>query len=159
MREISTTRWQRQGSSVVFDKGALGGLAMISLREALGWIRDWPQEARNSGSTVMVVGLDACMEVLDPPEAEGLLCRRVKPFVVEFQSRWDQAGLVFGCRCHETSFQVNPKDETLAYVRRDGARVRFSESLWDGGSTLDLTRIIDQDGEGRTLGYWVQRIS
>ena len=48
MQDMSSSAWNRRGSSVVFDPLPLGPLieagALVSMREALRWMNDWPAE-------------------------------------------------------------------------------------------------------------------
>ena len=48
MRDMSSSAWLRRGSSIVFDRLTLGPLigggALVSMREALGWMNAWPAE-------------------------------------------------------------------------------------------------------------------
>jgi hypothetical protein len=161
---MSSSSWLRRGSSIVFDRYALGPLisggALVSLREALGWMHAWPSEPPGSGQTVLVGGLETFLDVLEPTAAQEFLKNRVKPFVQEFQACWDQRGLVFGFGTHERSFEVTASDEEVLFVRRDGERVRLSYSLWDGSATMNVTRLIrDEQGKSITVGYYVARIS
>jgi hypothetical protein len=164
MKEMSSTGWLRRGSSIVFDRYTLGPLigggALVSLREALGWITAWPSEPRGNGQTILVGGIETCLDVLEKSEAQEFLKNRVNPFVQEFQARWDQRGLVFGFGTHERSFEVTASDEELLFVRRDGEKVRLSYSLWDGSATMNVARLIrDEQGKKITVGYYVPRIS
>ncbi|WP_062282456.1 hypothetical protein [Neomoorella mulderi] len=111
---------------------------------------------------MLVSGLETLLEVLDPVEAEAFLRKRVKPLIMEFQYRWDQCGLVFGFAAPERSFEVTVADEEVLFLRRDGKRVHLSFALWDGSTTLDVTRLVrDEPQTGRriTVGYHVARIS
>jgi len=166
MREMSSSAWLRRGSSIVFDKHRLGPLitdgCLVSLREALSWIKAWPDSPLIEGQTVLVGGLETCLEVLSPEDAEALLRNRVKPFVLEFQSRWDQRGLVFGFGTSEKSFEVTSSNEEVLFLRRDRRRIRLSYSLWDGSATMNVTRLIRYDKQTSkriTIGYNVPRIS
>ena len=164
MKEMSSTGWLRRGSSIVFDRYTLGPLigggALVSLREALGWITAWPSEPPGNGQTILVGGIETFLDVLGPSEAQEFLKHRVNPFVQEFQARWDQRGLVFGFGTHERSFEVTASDEEVLFIRRDGERVRLSYSLWDGSATMNVARLIrDEQGKSITVGYYVARIS
>jgi hypothetical protein len=165
MNEMSSTRWLYQGSSVVFDKASLGPLitqnCMISLREALGWLNNWPDEPQGTGQTVLVAGLEVYLDLMDTVDAEDLLRKRIKPFILEFQSRWDQCGLVFGFSQME-KFKTNTSDEEVLFQRKDRSQVRFSRYLWDGNATLDVWCLKDSEATGTsvpTIGYHVRRIS
>jgi len=164
MRDMSSNAWLRRGSSIMFDRVALGPLigggALVSLREALRWMNAWPAEPPGGGHTVLVCGMETFLDVMEPAEAETFLKSRVKPFVQEFQARWDQRGLVFGFGTHERSFELTASDEEVLFVRRDGERVRLSYSLWDGSATMNVARLIrDEQGKSITVGYYVARIS
>jgi hypothetical protein len=166
LRELSATTWQRRGSSIVWDRDALGPLlsadCLVSLRKALSWRGGWPVEPPGSGSTVLVGGLETCLEILAPEEAERFLRGTIKPFIVEFQAHWDQRGLVFGFGTSAHSFQLQGSTEELLFVRRDRRAVRLSFAMWDGSSTLNLTRLLREDTQfrnGVAIGYYVQRIS
>lgn len=164
MRDMSSSAWLRRGSSIVFDRFTLGPLisggALVSMREALRWMNAWPAEPPGNGSTVLVCGIETLLDVMESVEAENFLKTRVKPFVQEFQSHWDQRGLVFGFGIHERSFELTASDEEVLFIRRDGERVRLSYSLWDGSATMNVTRLIrEEQGTSITVGYYVARIS
>ncbi len=165
MNEISSSAWQRKGSSVVFDRASLGPLisggTLVSLRQALGWMAEWPSQPPVPGKTILVSGLETIVEVMEPVEAETFLRSRMRPLIQEFQGRWDQYGLVFGFSGHERAFDVTTVDEEVLFRRRDRKTVRLSEALWDGSATINLSRILSrsEDGENQTVGYYVARIS
>jgi len=161
---MSSSAWLRRGSSIVFDRYTLGPLisggALVSLREALGWMMSWPAEPPGGRQTVLIGGIETYLDVLESSEAHEFLKNRVKPFIQEFQARWDQRGLVFGFGTQESSFEVTASDEEVLFVRRDGKRVRLSFSLWDGSATMNVARLIrDEQGKTVTVGYYVARIS
>lgn len=166
MDSISTTVWQRKGSSVVFDQHSLGefieGGAMVSLREVLGWINKFPSTPPVSGKTILITGLDTVIETMPLNEAEEFLAKRIRPLLIELQSRWTDCGVVFGFSSHEKSFEEVSLDEEVHFHRRDKQTVHLSESLWDGSATMNTKRIIREDAEtGKEVivGYYVARIS
>ena len=164
MRDMSSSAWNRRGSSVVFDPLPLGPLieagALVSMREALRWMNDWPAQPPVNSRTVLVCGIETFLEVMKPEEAEMFLKSRVKMFVQEFQDRWGQRGVVFGFGAREGSFELTASDEEVLFIRRDRERVRLSNSLWDGSATMNMTRLIrDEQGKNVTFGYHVARIS
>ncbi len=131
MRKESGTRWQRRGSSIVFGPEALSPLltsqCLVSLRTLLGWLEDWPDDPPDNGNTVLVGGLESCLELYTPEEAESFLRSRVRPVVEEFQSRWDQRGLVFGFGKPSRSFQLAPASDEMTYIT-NGASLKLTSS-------------------------------
>jgi hypothetical protein len=166
MREMSSTAWLRRGSSIVFDKQSLGPLisdgSLVSLHQALEWIKTWPTNPPSGTRTVLVSGLEAFLEVLSSGEAESFLRGRIKPFILAMQEHWDQVGLVFGFGTSAHSFAVTNMEEEIVFLRRGGERVRLSQFMWDGSSMLNLTRLVraaDQQANPMMIGYYVPRIS
>jgi hypothetical protein len=165
MREMSSSAWQRRGSSVVYHRHMLGPLiaagCLMSLREALGWLHNWPDAPPGNGQTVLVGGLETSLEVLSPAEAEDFLRRRVQPFISVLQSRWDQRGLVFGFGCPSQRFRINTHEEVL-FSHPQGGVVRLSSSLWNGAAGQDMYRLFTKDPATNQLvpgGFHVRRLS
>ncbi|MGC8495495.1 MAG: hypothetical protein ACP5SH_27605 [Syntrophobacteraceae bacterium] len=166
MEKISSSAWQRKGSSIVFDKKSLGGLisagAVISLREALSWTIEIPAIFPVSGRTILVSGLETVLEIAEPQAAESFLSNRITPLLVNLQNRWTDCGIVFGFSSHGKAFEETSLDEEVLFWRRDRKTVRLSKALWDGSSALNMKRIVreaDKPGEETTIGYHVARIS
>ena len=145
MKEMTATRWLYQGSSIVFNRAMLGPLitqnGMISLRQALSWLNGWPAAPIGNGQTILVAGLEVYLDVMDVADSEKLLRQRIKPFILEFQSRWDQCGLVFGFSQVE-KFKTNAAEDEVLFQRKDRSQVRFSRHLWDGVSTASLGKAL-----------------
>lgn len=166
MREISTNRtWQHRGSSIVFDRVALGPLItggnMVSLRNALSWMSDWPENPPCSERTLLVCGLEACVDVLATQDVEVFLRAKIRPFIQEFQARWDQCGLVFGFSSSEHCFKETAAEEDVTWLRHDNKKIALSRWMWNGSSTLNLARIVRMDDRQNStiVGYHVPRIS
>ena len=166
MREMSSSAWLRRGSSIVFDQQSLGLLisngALVPLRQAMGWISGWPDEPPGGGRTVLLGGLETCLAVMTGDGAERFLRERIKPFILSFQERWDQVGLVYGFGASPHSFEVTNTEEEVVFSKRGAERVRLSQFMWDGSSTLNITRLVREGAQlGRTVtvGYHVPRIS
>lgn len=164
MREMTSSTWLRRGSCVIYEKQLLAPLiqsgCMVSLRHALGWMLAWPQQPPAEGQTVLVGGLQTCLEVLPPTEAEDFLQKRVKPFIEEFQSYWPQCGLVFGFGAHPNAFRITAMKEEIEFVRADKSAVRLSAPLWNGSGTLDMYQIFHLDPQSKhqsPAGFYVPR--
>jgi len=166
MDEMTASTWQRRGSSVVFHSKLLGPLidagCMVSLRDALGWLKSWPSEPPGESPTVLIAGLETVLEVLDPPGAEEFLRTRVKAFIDQFQEHWDQRGLVFGFGCPAGRFKVDPTFEDVLFEGPGNRTVRLSAGLWNGAARQDMLRIVvkdEQTGRDEPGGFYVRRLS
>jgi hypothetical protein len=166
MNTISTTVWQRRGSSVIFDQKSLGRFireeAVISLRQALGWMNGLPSTPPVSGRTILISGLETLIETLPEGQAEDFLTRRIRPLLIKIQNCWTDCGVLFGFSAHEKAFEETALEEEVLFRRRDRQTIRLSESLWDGSASLNMKRItreVDDTGKDLTVGYYVARIS
>ena len=162
MREMSSSAWQRRGSSIVFHRNLLVPLieagAMVSLWEALSWVKNWPPDPPNGGNTVLIAGLETCLEVMVPLEAESFLRHTIRPLLLEYRSRWDQCGLIFGFGCSEKRFCVDPQ-ENILFVSLDGSTISLSEGVWNGSAQDELFGLMTPDeGKNRDVvgGYHVR---
>jgi len=93
-------------------------------------------------------------------EVEDFLARRIRPLLIELQSRWTDCGIVFGFSSHEKAFEEVSLDEEV-HFNHDKKSIRLSEGIWDG-TTMSMKRITREDrqsGKEITVGYYVARIS
>jgi hypothetical protein len=166
METISNSVWQRKGSSIVFDQISLGPFiengSVISLRQLLSWTPGMPAQPPVSGKTILVSGLETVVETMAYPEVEMFLARRIRPLIIDIQSRWSACGVVFGFSAHPNTFSETSLDEEVLFHRRDKQPIRLSEGLWDGTASNNMKRIV-REGERPdsdvTIGYYVARIS
>jgi len=166
MDTISTTVWQRRGSSIIFDQKSLGRFireeAVISLRQALSWMNGLPSALPVSGRTILIAGMETLIETLPEGAAEEFLIRRIRPLVIQIQNHWTECGVLFGFSAHEKAFEETVLEEEVLFRRRDRHTIRLSESLWDGCATLNIkriTRAVDGTGKDVTIGYYVAHVS
>ena len=166
MDTISNTVWQRRGSSILFDQESLAPFvkdgAVISLREALSWMRGLPSAPPVEGKTIVVCGLETVIETLPDDEIDDFLVQRIRPLLIELQNRWPGIGIVFGFSSHPKTFEESPMQEEVLFKRRDRIKVRLSEGLWDGSTTVNMKRIVEPErepGQEVVIGYYVARIS
>ena len=166
MDTISNTVWQRRGSCILFDQENLAPFvkdgAVISLRDALGWMKAFPSTPSVKGKTIVVCGLETMIETLSDDEIDDFLVRRIRPLLIELQNRWPACGIVFGFSSHPNTFEESPMQEEVLFKRRDRIKVRLSEGLWDGSATVNMKRIVDVERNPKqevVIGYYVARIS
>lgn len=166
MDTISNNVWQRRGSCVIFDKKSLSSFiaegSVVSLRQALTWIKGLPANPPVPGRTILISGLETVIETTEPQEAEDFLSCRIRPLLIHLQNRWTNCGVVFGFTSHHKAFEETALEEEVLFRRRDRKQVRLSEGLWDGSATVNMKRVVregDQPNEEVVVGYYVARIS
>lgn len=167
METISSTAWQRKGSSIVFDQQSLSPLiangSVVSLRQMLSWKNSLPPQPPVPGKTILISGLETIIETMETQEAEDFLSRRIRSLLKELQNTpWRDYGLVFGFTVHPNAFKETPLEEEVLFHRRDQKEIRLSDGLWDGSANLYMKRIVregDKPNSEAIIGYYVDRIS
>ena len=101
MKRLLDSVWQRRGVSWIWDDEALYTVArpseVLSLRELLQAGKNWPDDLpSNDGNTLVVAGLDACIDLLSPTDAETWLGDDLKAAVLSFQDAYSGGRLIWG---------------------------------------------------------------
>ena len=164
MQVIHDSSWQRRGFSIVWDPSILATLVahpneVTSYREFARISKKWPDTLPSmSGNTLIVSGLDGCLDVLNPDDAEKWLERELKDKILSFQSEYEGlAALIFWVPGGRK--RVTVEAATESYLWRCSApyqqrELQIGRILW-GGSEGEAKRIInpaeknqDSDGPG-----------
>ncbi|WP_019582663.1 hypothetical protein [Pseudomonas mandelii] len=101
MKQIRDTVWQRRGTSWLWDAEALAQVGTASevwsLRQFAQATGNWPEDLpSNDNNTMVVAGLDGCLDLLTPADAENWLASEMKDAILSFQEFYDgQAALIF----------------------------------------------------------------
>ena len=163
MKELSADSWKRQGSSVIWDKAVLQSLlttaSLVSLRQFLSWRDGWPAQLPRPGRTIIVGGLQTCLETMPKAEGEAFLLSRVQAVIQRQQSKMEQFGLVFGFWATHRAFETTQRDEDVSYKLPSGALVPLSVPLWGRGTSADVQLVLRNSQAREHIGYHVRRIS
>lgn len=101
MKQLRDTVWQRRGTSWLWDAEALTQVCLASevwsLRQFIQATGHWPEDLpSNDNNTLVVAGLDGCLDLLLPSDAETWLGAEMKDAILSFQEFYDgQAALAF----------------------------------------------------------------
>lgn len=101
MKQTRDTVWQRRGTSWLWDAEALAQVGAASevwsLRQFVQATGNWPEDLpSNDNNTMVVAGLDGCLDLLTPEDAESWLASEMKDAILSFQAFYDgQAALIF----------------------------------------------------------------
>jgi hypothetical protein len=164
MKELSADSWKRQGSSVIWDRDTLQSLlpvaSLVSLRTFLTWHDAWPAQLPRNSRTILVGGLQTCLELMSPTEGEAFLLQRVQALISRQQSKMEQVGVVFAFHnATHRAFDVTHRDEEISYKRAGHPLMPLSVPLWGRGSSADIHLVLRSAQPREPIGYHVRRIS
>lgn len=173
MRALDSDVWKRRGISLLFDNRALADLAkpseVLSMRQWVSMARSWPEDLpSNHGRTLVVAGLGACLDLLDPDDCEEWVFRQWTRTVASFQAEYDgEASLVFWLPDGRSRIKMNAASETYTWAcappHKDQV-LPLGRLLWAGAES-GAVRILDagsasSDPEGPAwIGLYQPRIS
>lgn len=163
MKELSADSWKRQGSAIIWDKAILQSLlpsaSLVSLRQFLGWETVWPARMPRPCRTILIGGLQTCLESLPQADAEAFLLQRVQKVIHRHQAKLEQYGLIFGFWATQRAFESTQRDEEIYYKPASGPRVAVSFPLWGRGTSADIQLLLRSGQTREAIGYHVRRIS
>jgi len=171
---IKTDTWKRKGFSLLWNAEALARLAkaseVVSIRKFLAMSHDWQDEYLKScnGNALVVAGLEGCLDLLSPGDAETWLLEHFHPAVLSFQSTFESdAALLFWLPSGKNRIKQNAANESYHWLcsgTHNRESIELGRILW-GGAEGDATRILDpvshnQDPDGAAwIGIYLPRLS
>lgn len=153
MKILQGDVWKRRGVSLLWGGEALSVLAqphqVVSIRQFLAMVGQWPDDLPcNDGNTLVVAGLEGCVDLMDPIEGEAWLKSDLLPAVLAFQDEYSLgAGLVFWLPMGKNRVKMNRATEAYSWVcsaPHSNQHLDLGRILW-AGAEADVGRIIDPD--------------
>lgn len=162
--------WTRRGVNVLWDGEALARLGAatraVSLRRffELG-AAGWPEAETPlvNDAALLVAGLDAAIDALEPEEADDWLSQTVYPRIHGFQNAFDgQCALIFWM-ADPGRWRENSGEGTFDWHlggKHKGQLLPLGRCLWDG-AYVGVRRIEETPagGKPRWIGLYLPRIS
>jgi hypothetical protein len=150
MKILAGDVWKRRGVSLLWGNAALAGLTpppqVVSIREFFALVGHWPEALPcNDGNTLVVAGLEGCVDLVDPTEAEAWLKTDLLPAILAFQDEYDQAALVFWLPTGKNRVKMNRATEAYSWVcsaPHSREHLDLGRILW-AGAEADVGRIMD----------------
>lgn len=139
MRILRDTVWQRRGISWLWNAEALAQICVASevwsLRQFLMNVGRWPDDLpSNGGKTLVVAGLEGCLDLLSPTDAEEWLGAKIKDAILSFQSFIEgDASLVFWLPGSAGRIVVNPATDAVTWLcaaPHSQTQLDFGRILW-----------------------------
>lgn len=153
MITIQGDRWKRRGFSLLWNPRVLTTViaptAVVSVRDLFAFRKAWPDELPGSeGDSLVVAGLDGCLDSLSAQDALAWLETDLKSTVLSFQEHYEgQAALILWLASGRSRIGMDLADEEYFWkvnAGRDGGRLPLGRCLW-GGAETDASRILISD--------------
>ena len=154
MKVLREDVWKRRGINLLWDSANLSALAspaeVVTIRQFFAMVGNWLEELPcNRGNTLVVAGLEGCMDILTPADAEEWLKSDVLSAVLRFQDYYSlEAALVFWLPSGGSRrIRMNPATESYSWVcsaPHSKETLDLGRVLW-AGAEGDVARIIASD--------------
>lgn len=141
MKQFLDTVWQRSGTSWIWDPEALALICqpqeVWSLRQFLNATGRWSEKLpSNQEQTLVVAGLEGCLDLISPTDAEKWLAQDIKQSVLSFQDFWvGQAALVFWLPGGDRRILINPATDEVYWrcaAPYNDKQLDFGRIVWGG---------------------------
>ncbi len=151
MKTLQGDVWKRRGVSLLWSPEALSTLAtakeVVSIRQFFALLGNWPDDLpSNDGNTLVVAGLEGCIDLMSPEEAEEWLKSDLLPAILEFQDEYSlEAALVFWLPDGKRRIRMNRATEAYSWIcaaPNSGQTLDLGRILW-AGAEADVGRILD----------------
>lgn len=173
METMTTDSWKRRGISLLWGADSLTELAtpaeVVSIRLFFEMTKKWPEDLpSNQGRTLVVAGLEGCMDVLHPEDAEIWLGHDLKTAIRGFQDEYEQqTGLIFWIPSGRQRVHMNFTTESYFWrcaPPNGNMEIPLGRILWSGAETgvcrLINPSLANQDADGPAwIGLHLSRIS
>lgn len=145
VRTLQGNSWTRRGLSILWSNELLGKLgnatSVISMREFFFLSDNWPEVLpAGDGNALVVSGLEGCLDILSPKDAEEWVENDLKEKILSFQEEYEgQAALVLWTPSGRNRFKMSGSSE--AYTIKHGAK---------GEPDLPIGRLLYSGAENET---------
>jgi hypothetical protein len=157
MRLVEGDAWKRGGLSLLWGPEALSEIAqtadVASVRDLFLLSRAWPGDLpSNAGQTLVVAGVEGCLDCLTPEDAESWIESDLRPVLLRFQEEYEgQCALVLWLPTGHRRVGMNRANETYRWkcnAPYSGREIEIGRILW-GGAESDAGRIMDSRNPNR----------
>ncbi len=144
--------WSRRGFGMLWCVETLGKIGqpseVASLRLFFAMVDNWPDELPSaSGDTLIVSGVEGCLDVLDGKDAERWIENDLRKAILSFQDEYQgQAGLVLWMPSGRKRIKMRGASEEYHYTHRNSgeAGLHIGRLLWSGAES-EIERIMNTE--------------
>lgn len=173
MPAINDKRWQRRGFTLLWDAETLNQFARpeeaVTIREFYGLGKQWPERLPSvNGNTIIVVGLEGCLDMLTPQDAEDWLKGDLRGLLLDFQGHYNsETSLILWLPDGKRRVKMAPASEEYLWIcapPHSNQNLSLGRCLWSGAEP-DAKRIVNpnihvSDPDGQSwVGLYHPRIS
>ena len=153
MKILDGDVWKRRGVSLLWGENAFAHLAqpqnVRSIRQFFAMVGHWPEElSSEDGNALVVAGVEGCLDLLEPTQAEAWFEADLKPAILAFQAEYSlEAALVFWLPTGKNRIRMNRATEAYSWVcaaPHSNQHLDLGRILW-AGAEADVGRISDPD--------------
>lgn len=116
---------------------------------------------RNSGNTLVVGGLDACLDLLSPSDADAWLGDELKSAILSFQDEYSgEAALIFWLPTGQRRFHTEMATDAVRWrcsAPSADQQLEFGRLLWGEAREYPQEIVLSQDG--KPVGLFHLRIT
>lgn len=151
MKILQGDVWKRRGVSLLWDGEALSALAepkdIVTIRQFFSLVGRWPELLPcNDGDVLVVAGLEGCIDLLEPADADVWMKSELLPAILAFQDEYGvEAALVFWMPTGKNRVKMNRATEAYSWVcsaPHTNKQIDLGHILWAGAES-DVGRIMD----------------
>ncbi len=164
--------WITSGISILWDAETLNEIcsaeSVSSLRHFLGLFNaGWPEDNLNlvNGRTLIIAGLEAAMDTLNPQEAVDWLEQTVYPAVRDFQDNvadgGGEAALIFWFADGRRIWHRAADNTHHWYCSGEFSQqsIPLGRCIWNGAESSVRKLVTDTESKQRHIGLFLRRIS
>ena len=153
MKILQGDVWKRRGVSLLWGGGTLSALtqpqSVVTVRQFFALVGKWPDQLPcNKGDTLVVAGLEGCIDLLEPADADAWMKSELLPAILAFQDEYGvEAALVFWMPTGKNRVKMNRATEAYSWVcsaPHSNQHIDLGRILW-AGAEADARRIMDPD--------------
>ena len=166
MKQTLDNVWQRRGISWLWDDDALAQVCAASevwsLRQFLRAVGHWPDDLpSNNGNSLVVAGLEGCLDLLTPIDAEEWLSAEMKEAILSFQDFYGgEAALIFWLPGAAARIATNSATDAVSWrcaAPNSATQIDFGRILW-GEARVYPQEILLREG-AKAAGLFHLRIT
>lgn len=163
--EVEAGVWFRQGCSIIWEPKALARLVkdnseITPISAAIRYYKakQWPDPLpAHRGRAMVIVGLEGCLESLDPQQREKWLKDHIKPLVIDFYRKFQtQCSLIFYFERGKNAFKEDIENAFLWKPSHNHEKAVPLVKFLYGGTSKEVKRLVsEKDSKRESWGLYV----